>query len=153
MIIPLGTIVPDFKLKSTENTFISLIDLKGKPAILVFYPGDNTPVCTNQLSLYNEIQTQGLFNDYNAQIIGISVNDIHSHYLFVKNLGLTFPLLADDDPLGRVTKAFGVFNEKSQQSERALFVLNAEGKIHWSYVAPINVNPGAEGIFQALDSL
>jgi peroxiredoxin len=148
-----GTPAPDFTLLSTLNGKTSLKDLKGKPVILAFYPADNTPVCSNQLALYNEIKENGLFEDYNAEIFGISVDNIDKHLNFAESLGLSFPLLADNDPYAEITKKYGVFDEKTKISQRALFVINKNGKIHWSYISPINVNPGAEGILEALDTL
>ena len=148
-----GTPAPDFTLSSTFNEKTSFKDFKGKPIILVFYPADNTPVCTNQLALYNEIKEQGLFEDYEAQIFGISVDNIEKHRNFSQQLNLSFPLLADDNPHAEITRKFGVYDEKTGISKRALFVIDQNGNIHWSYVSPINENPGADGIFEALDSL
>ena len=146
-----GKKAPNFSLPSTKNGIISLSDLKGKSVILVFYPADFTSVCTSQLSLYNEIKTQGLFDD--AELLGISVDGIEKHKDFSKSLDLTYSLLADSDPNGEISRRYGVFNEKTNLSERALFVINPEGKIHWSYLSPIGINPGAEGILDALEAL
>ncbi|MHA1984243.1 MAG: peroxiredoxin [Candidatus Hodarchaeales archaeon] len=148
-----GTLAPDFTLLSTLNGTTSFKDLKGKPIILAFYPADNTPVCTNQLALYNEIKEQGLFDDYDAQILGISVDNIEKHRNFSQKLNLSFSLLADDNPHAEITKKYGVYDEKTKISKRALFVINSEGKIHWSYISPINENPGADGILEALETL
>jgi peroxiredoxin len=148
-----GTPAPDFTLSSTLNGMISFKNLKGKPIILAFYPADNTPVCSNQLALYNEIKEQGLFDDYDAQIFGISVDSIEKHRDFAQKLDLSFPLLADNNPYADITRKFGVYDEVTKISKRALFVINPDGKIHWSYVSPINVNPGADGILEALETL
>lgn len=148
-----GNKAPNFVLPSTINRKISLNDLKGKTVILVFYPADNTPVCSSQLSLYNEIKSQGLFDIYNAELLGISVDNIEKHLGFSKHLDLSYPLLADNNPEGEVTKKYGIFDEKNKTSQRALFVIDPQGIISWSYLSPIGDNPGAEGILDALDSL
>lgn len=146
-----ASIAPDFTLPSTIDNPISLSDLKGKPVILVFYPGDFTPVCGDQLTLYNELLT--LFGQFDAQLLGISVDSLESHAAFSVDRKLDFPLLADSDPLGEVARRYGAFDEESQTCERALFVIDRMGRISWSYLSPRDVNPGANGILKALESL
>jgi peroxiredoxin len=146
-----ASLAPNFTLTSTIDNSISLTDLKGKPVILVFYPGDFTPVCGNQLTLYNELLS--LFGEFDAQLLGISVDNLESHVAFSADRKLEFPLLADSDPLGEVARRYGVFDEESQTCERALFVIDRMGRISWSYLSPREVNPGADGILRALESL
>jgi peroxiredoxin len=146
-----ASIAPDFNLPSTIDDSISLTDLKGKPVILVFYPGDFTPVCSDQLTLYNEVLP--LFEGFDAQLLGISVDSLESHVAFSADRKLDFPLLADSEPLGEVARRYGVFDEQSQTCERALFVIDHTGRISWSYLSPREVNPGADGILRALESL
>ncbi len=146
-----GTLAPEFSLPSTPDNIIKLSDLRGRPVILVFYPADESPVCSNQLALYNEALR--LFQEYEAQILGISTDDIASHQAFAQSLKLDFPLLSDDDPPGAVARAYGAYDERDAKNERALFVLDEEGAIRWSYLSPRNVNPGANGILHALESL
>lgn len=146
-----ASIAPDFNLPSTIDNSISLADLKGKPIILVFYPGDFTPVCGDQLTLYNELLS--LFEGFNAQLLGVSVDGLESHVAFSADRKLAFPLLADADPLGEVARRYGVFDEESQTCERALFVIDRTGRISWSYLSPRDVNPGADGILRALENL
>jgi peroxiredoxin len=146
-----ASIAPDFTLPSTIGDPISLNDLKGKPVILAFYPGDFTPVCGDQLTLYNELLS--LFAEFDAQILGISVDGLESHMAFSADRKLDFPLLADSDPFGEVARRYGAFDEESQTCERALFVIDRTGRIAWSYVSPRDVNPGADGILKALESL
>lgn len=149
--LPPGTTAPNFSLPSTSDGTIGLADLEGRPAVLVFYPADASPVCSNQLALYN--QALHLFQEHQAQIVGISADNLASHQAFAQSLGLDFPLLADDHPPGGVARAYGVFDEQDGVSERALFVLDTDGVVRWSYVSPRNVNPGADGILRALESL
>ena len=146
-----ASIAPDFTLPSTIDNPISLSDLKGKPVILVFYPGDFTPVCGDQLTLYNELLS--LFGEFDAQLLGISVDGLESHAAFSADRKLDFPLLADSNPLGDVARRYGVFDEESQTCERALFVIDRTGRISWNYLSPREVNPGADGILRALESL
>ena len=146
-----ASIAPDFTLPSTIDNPISLTGLKGKPVILVFYPGDFTPVCGDQLTLYNELLS--LFGEFDAQLLGISVDSLESHMAFSADRKLDFPLLADSDPLGEVARRYGVFDEESQTCERALYVIDRMGRISWSYLSPREVNPGADGILKALESL
>ncbi len=143
-----GTPAPNFTLHSTPDQLVSLTDLRGKPVVLVFYPADWSPVFSDQLARYNELLPE--FYEFDAQIIGISVDGIWSHLAFSKDRKFHTPLLADFEPKGAVARLYGVYNEKNGESERALFVIDAEGVIRWSYVSPVGINPGADGILRAL---
>ena len=146
-----GTPAPDFKLPSTPDQTVSLSELRGKPVVLVFYPADWSPVCSDQLGLYNELLPE--FSEFDAQVIGISVDGIWCHLAFEKDRKLRTPLLADFEPKGAIARLYGVYNEKVGEAERALFVIDPDGVIRWSYVSPVGINPGADGIFKALASL
>jgi peroxiredoxin len=143
-----GTLAPDFSLSSTPDQKVALSELRGKPVVLVFYPADWSPVCSDQLGLYSELLPE--FYEFDAQIIGISVDGIWSHLAFSKDRKLHTPLLADFEPKGAVARLYGVYNEKTGEAERALFVIDAEGVIRWSYLSPVGINPGADGILKAL---
>jgi peroxiredoxin len=146
-----GTPAPDFTLPCGPGKTISLSDFRGQPVILVFYPADWSPVCGDQVVLYNEILP--IFKEYKAQLLGISVDGVWCHRAFARSRALDFPLLSDFEPKGAVAQAYGVYREEDGFSERALFVIDVEGIIRWSYVSPIDVNPGAEGILSALEAL
>jgi len=146
-----GTAAPDFALHATPDQRVSLRDFRGKPLIIAFYPADWSPVCGDQVTLYNEVLPE--FRRLGAEIVGISVDGAWCHLAFAKDRKLHFPLLADFEPKGAVARAYGAYREKEGVSERALFVLDAEGIIRWSYVSPIGVNPGADGILEALEEL
>jgi peroxiredoxin len=146
-----GTPSPDFTLQSTPDQFVSLSELRGAPVILAFYPADWSPVCGDQMALYNESLPE--FRRFNAALIGISVDGIWCHLAFAKDRKLKFPLLADFEPKGAVARIYGAYRHLDGVSERALFVIDPKGTIRWSYVSPIGVNPGADGILTALEAL
>jgi peroxiredoxin len=146
-----GASAPDFSLKATPDQSISLQQLKGKPIVLVFYPADWSPVCGDQVGLYNEMMSE--FEEYGAQIVGISVDGAWCHTAFAKDRKLRFPLLADFEPKGDVARRYGVYDDATGTCERALFVIDKDGVIRWKYVSPVGINPGAEGILDALDKL
>jgi peroxiredoxin len=150
-ILPAGTLAPDFALNSAPDKKLRLSELRGRPVILVFYPADWSPVCGDQVALYNEILPE--FREYGAEILGISVDGAWCHAAFARDRNLHFPLLADFEPKGAVARQYGAYREKDGTSERALFVLDADGVIRWSYCSPVAVNPGADGILNALESL
>ena len=150
-ILPAGTPAPDFALNATPDQVLRLSELRGRPVILVFYPADWSPVCGDQVALYNEILPE--FREYGAEILGISVDGVWCHAAFARDRNLHFPLLADFEPKGAVARLYGAYREEDGTSERALFVLDADGIIRWSFCSPIGVNPGADGILNALESL
>jgi peroxiredoxin len=150
-VLPPGTPAPDFALPVTPDQKITLSELRGKPVILAFYPADWSPVCGDQMALYNEILPE--FQKHQAELLGISVDGAWCHTAFAKDRNLRFPLLADFEPKGAVSQAYGAYFEPAGFSERALFVIDKEGIIRWSYCSPLGVNPGAEGILEALDAL
>lgn len=149
--IQAGANAPDFTLPCTPDQTVSLSDLRGHPVILAFYPADWSPVCGDQMALYNEIREE--FARHNAQLLGISVDGAWCHAAFAKDRKLHFPLLSDFEPKGEVARRYGVYRAKEGLTERALFVIDAQGKVAWSYVSPIGVNPGADGILDALEKL
>jgi peroxiredoxin len=146
-----GQPAPDFTLPCTPDQKVSLSELRGKPVVLVFYPADWSPVCSDQLGLYNELLPE--FCEFDAQIIGISVDGIWCHLAFSKERKLHTPLLADFEPKGAVARLYGVYDEKTGEAGRALFVIDPAGVIRWSYLSPVGINPGADGILKALASM
>lgn len=150
-ILPPGTVAPEFTLNVTPDQTLSLSELRGRPVILAFYPADWSPVCGDQMALYNEILPE--FQKFNAELLGISVDGVWCHEAFAKDRHLHFPLLADFEPKGEVARKYVAYRGKEGVSERALFVIDKNGKITWSYVSPVAVNPGADGILQALEDL
>ena len=150
-ILTAGTAAPEFSLHVTPDQKLSLSELRGKPVILAFYPADWSPVCGDQMSLYNEILPE--FQKYGAELVGVSVDGSWCHDAFAKDRHLHFPLASDFEPKGLVARAYGAYRAEDGVCERALFVLDRDGVIAWSYCSPVAVNPGADGILQALESL
>lgn len=151
MILKTGTTAPDFELHATPDQKLKLSDFSGKRVILAFYPADWSPVCSDQMALYNEMLK--IFHRYNAEILGISVDSKWCHMAFEQSRKLHFPLLADFEPKGEVSRAYGIYDETEGESHRALFVIDEKGIIQWSYLSPDGINPGADGILEALDKL
>jgi peroxiredoxin len=150
MLVP-GTKAPDFSLSATPDQKVQLSQLKGKKVILAFYPADWSPVCSDQMALYNEMLN--IFHKQNAEVIGISVDSKWSHFAFCKDRKLHFPLLADFEPKGAVAKLYDVYDEIEGESKRALYVIDEEGIIRWNYLSPVGINPGADGILDALGEM
>jgi peroxiredoxin len=146
-----GTLAPDFTLSSGPDTELRLSDLRGHPVILVFYPADWSPVCGDELALYNEILPE--FRRHDAEVLGISVDGVWCHKAFAEARHLKFPLLADFEPKGAVSRSYGAYRARDGFSERALFLVDRDGVIRWSYLSPVDVNPGADGILDALEAL
>jgi peroxiredoxin len=146
-----GTVAPAFSLASTPDQRVSLEEFRGRPVILVFYPADWSPVCGDQLALYNELAEE--FAKFDAALLALSVDGVWCHLAFAQNRGYKLTLLSDFEPKGEVARRYGVYRNTDGFSERALFVLDREGIIRWSYVSPVGVNPGADGILSALEAL
>jgi peroxiredoxin len=146
-----GAAAPQFELQATPDQSVKLADFAGRRLIIAFYPADWSPVCTDQMALYNEVLPE--FKRLDAELVGISIDHAWCHVAFARHRNLHFPLLADFHPKGEVAKRYGVYDETSGMSERALFVLDGDGVIRWSYVSPVGVNPGADGILSALESM
>lgn len=146
-----GTQAPDFTLPATPDQMVSLHEFKGQPVVLAFYPADWSPVCGDELALFNQVLPE--IKKYQAELIGISVDSAWSHQAFEKDHHLHFPLLSDFEPKGAVAQKYGVYDEKNGRAERALFVIDPEGKIFWSYLSPSGINPGADGVLTALEEM
>jgi peroxiredoxin len=150
-ILTAGTPAPEFQLSVTPDQRLALSELRGRPVILAFYPADWSPVCGDQMALYNEVLPE--FAKFNAELLGISVDGVWCHEAFTKDRHLKFPLLADFEPKGAAAQSYGAYRKSEGVCERALFVIDKNGIITWSYVSPIAVNPGADGILTALEAL
>jgi len=150
-ILQAGAVAPAFSLQSGLDQQVSLADFRGRNVVLVFYPFDWSPVCGDQLALYNELLEE--FQSLGAQVLAISVDSLWCHAAFVRDRKYRFPLLADFEPKGQVARAYGAYEAHEGAAERALFVIDAGGVIRWSFLSPMDVNPGANGILEALEAL
>ena len=146
-----GSRAPDFTLPTTPDQRVSLHDFRGRPVVLVFYPADWSPVCSDELALFNEVLPE--FRRFGAELLAISVDGVWCHLAFAKERHFKFPLLSDAEPKGKVARSYGVYRDSEGITERALFVVDADGIVRWSYVSPIGVSPGADGILSALEGL
>ncbi len=151
MVLASGIRAPDFSLKVTPDQSLSLGDFEGRRVVIAFYPADWSPVCGDQMTLYNEVRP--LFLQLGAEVLGISVDGAWCHQAFARHQKIKFPLLADFHPKGEVAKKYGAYREQDGIADRALFVIDKRGTIFWSFCSPIAVNPGADGILQALEQL
>jgi len=148
--IDAGTPAPNFKLRDQDGEEVSLESLKGQTSVLVFYPLDFSPVCTDQLSIYQELVQD--FDQRGVKLYGVSVDSSFCHKAFQEKLGLSIPLLADFEPKGEVARAFGVYNDEYGCSQRALVMIDPGGVVKWAYCSPSALEiPGANLIFDALE--
>ncbi|HEY2004454.1 MAG TPA: redoxin domain-containing protein [Candidatus Saccharimonadia bacterium] len=146
-----GSAAPSFELKDTPDQTVKLSELRGRPVVLMFYPADFSPICGNEVSLFNEILPE--FKRYDAQLLGVSVDNVWSHLAFARENKLRFPLLADFHPKGEVAELYRAYREEDGEAERALYVIDKTGEIAWGYISPVGVNPGADGVLSALEKL
>jgi peroxiredoxin len=146
-----GERAPDFTLQSAPGRSLSLSDLNGHPVILAFYPADWSPVCSDQMALYQAAMP--VFEEYGATLLGLSVDGSWCHLAFAKSRNISFPLLADFEPKGTVSRRYGSYDPASGVSQRNLFVIDPDGVVFWNHHSPEDVNPGADGILAALDAM
>ena len=149
--LPPGTVAPDFRLRHTPWLTLSLHRLAGQPIILVFFPTAFEPVSREQLTLYQEYLPQ--FEELRGQMLGISADHAWCHEAFSREAGITFPLLADTPPRGRVSRMYGVYRESEHATGRALFVIDSSGIIGFGKVYPELLNPGVGELLGVLESL
>jgi peroxiredoxin len=146
-----GTPAPDFALPDQDGNIVRLEDLRGQTSVLVFYPMDWSPVCTDQLNVYQEVL--GDLEREGARLYGVSIDSAFSHGAFREHLGITFPLLADFHPKGEVSRAYGVYIEERGHNHRALVMIGPDLVVRWAHRSPTPLEiPGANLIFDALAS-
>jgi peroxiredoxin len=148
-VIQPGAQAPDFTLPDQDGRKVSLSGLRGQTVVLVFYPADFSPVCTDQLSVYQEVL--GELEQRGTKLLGISVDGAFCHRAFREHMNIEIPLLADFHPKGEVARAYGVWSEEHGVAGRALVIVGPDGSVTWSYMSPPLEVPGANLIFDALD--
>jgi peroxiredoxin (alkyl hydroperoxide reductase subunit C) len=150
--IAAGTPAPDFTLPDQDGKKVSLDDLRGQATVLVFYPLDFSPVCTDQLNIYQEVGAD--FEAKGAKLYGVSVDSAFAHKAFQQHLGISMPLLADFHPKGEVARKYGVYIEERGHTQRALVLIGPDLEVKWAHQSPSPLEiPGANLIFDALDEL
>lgn len=150
MALQVGADAPEFDLLATPDQRVRLSEFDG-PVVLIFYPADWSPVCSDELSVFSA--ANGLFRAHGTQLLGISVDGPWCHEAFKDQRKVAFPLLADSNPKGGVAKSYEVYRHDDDTSERALFVIGRDRKVAWSDVSPVGVNPGADGALRAVEAL
>jgi peroxiredoxin (alkyl hydroperoxide reductase subunit C) len=146
-----GTPAPDFTLPDQDGKTVSLEDLRGHTSVLVFYPADFSPVCTDQLNVYQEVL--GELEEEDVKLYGISVDSAFCHNAFHKHIGVTFPLLADFHPKGEVAKKYGVWVDSHGVAARSLVMIGPDLVVRWAHKSPSPLEiPGANLIFDALEA-
>lgn len=147
--IAAGEPAPDFTLRNQDGKKVSLADFRGRRVLLVFYPLDFSPVCTDQLALYKDIAPQ--IEDADVQMLGISVDHAFAHKAFQEKLGIETPLLADFEPKGEVARAYGAYIEQTGHANRSLVLIDAEGAVEWVHESPTPLEiPAPDVILDAL---
>ena len=148
--IEAGSRAPDFSLPDQDGNEVSLADLEGQTTVLVFYPMDFSPTCTDQLSVYQEVLPD--LKEKGVKLLGVSVDSAFAHKAFQKHLGTSIPLLSDFHPKGEVAKAYGVFIDERGHNQRALVMIGPDLTVKWAHQAPTPLEiPGANLIFDALE--
>jgi peroxiredoxin len=149
--IAAGTPAPDFTLRDQDGEEVSLAGFKGGKVLLVFYPFDFSPVCSDQLSLYQEVKPE--IEAKGVTVLGVSVDSPYAHKAFQEKLGIDTTLLSDFEPKGEVSRAYGSFLDGPGMSNRTLVLIDAGGEVEWAYESPTPGEfPGANVIFDALAS-
>ena len=147
--IAAGQPAPDFTLSDQDGNKVSLADFRGGKLLLVFYPLDFSPVCTDQLSVYQEVEPE--IAEKGATLVGVSVDHPYAHKAFQEKLGIEFPLLADFEPKGEVSRAYDAYYDGAGHSKRTLVLIDADGVVEWVHESPSPLEiPGANLIFDAL---
>lgn len=150
-LIEAGAPAPAFALPTAPDRMTSLRMLRGRPVVLAFYPADWSPVCGDQMALYSALHQE--WDRLGAVVYGVSVDGPWCHLAFGEARALRVDLLSDFEPKGEVARAYGVYDRESGTCRRALFVIDQDGIVRWSYLSPVEVNPGADGILEALEGL
>ncbi len=156
--LPQGTQAPDFtlrigngKLDDDAKNFFTLSSKPGKNIVLAFYPADWSDVCSSQIAIYNELIP--VFHGYNADLLGISVDGTFCHKAFKEHNNIKLTLLCDFEPKGQIAKIYNAYNATLGLCERALYVIDKNGMIRYSYISPMEVNPGAKEILETLKKI
>jgi len=152
MAVTVGAPAPEFALKDQSQTEVKLSDFKGKKnVVIVFYPLDWSPVCTNEHACFvNELKR---FESLDAQILGLSVDSVWSHKAYAEKMGIHYPLLADFHPRGAVAEKFGVYLAEKGITGRAIAIIDRKGNLAWFKNYDIPTVPDLQEVADALSKL
>lgn len=146
--IETGVEAPAFTLRDQDGEEVSLSDYRGRKVLLVFYPMDFSPVCSDQLSIYQEVKPE--LSEKGVELLGISIDHAYAHKAFQEKLGIDTTLLADFEPKGEVARAYGSYLDLGF-ANRTLVLVDEDGKVAWTHESPTPGEfPGANVIFDAL---
>ena len=149
--ITVGEKAPDFSLPNHKGEQVSLSDFRGRKVMLAFYPSDFSPVCSDQLSIYQEVKPD--LDEAGLEVVGVSIDHSWAHRAFRKELNLDFTLLADFHPKGQVAELYGAYLPDYGTSNRSLVLVDPEGVVSWVYESPTPLEiPGANLLFDALEA-
>jgi peroxiredoxin len=149
--ISAGAPAPDFTLRDQNGEKVSLSYFRGRKVLLIFYPLDFSPVCSDQLSVYQEVKAE--IEEKGVTMVGISVDSGFAHKAFQEKLGIDTRLLADFEPKGEVARAYGAYIEKTGHANRSLVLIDEQGVVEWVHESPTPLEiPGANLIFDALNA-
>ena len=147
--IQVGERAPEFSLPNHKGEDVSLSDFRGRRVLLVFYPNDFSPVCSDQLSIYQEVKPS--LDAAGLELLGVSIDHSWAHRAFRKHLNLDFTLLADFHPKGEVASRYGAYLDDYGTANRSLVLIDSEGVVRWVHESPTPLEiPGANLIFDAL---
>jgi peroxiredoxin len=150
-LIAVGEKAPDFSLPNHKGEQVSLSDFRGRQVMLAFYPSDFSPVCSDQLSIYQEVKPS--LDEAGLEVVGISIDHSWAHRAFRKQLNLDFTLLADFHPKGEVAERYGAYLSDYGTSNRSLVLIDPDGVVSWVYETPTPLEiPGANLLFDALEA-
>jgi peroxiredoxin len=149
MSLAVGQSAPDFVLKDQSQKEVKLSDFAGKKkVVLVFYPLDWSPVCTNEHACFvNDMKN---FETLDAEVLGVSVDSVWSHKAYAEKMGIKYSLLADFQPRGAMSEKYGVFLPEKGITGRAIFIVDKQGKVAWSKIYDIPVVPDIKEVATAL---
>jgi peroxiredoxin (alkyl hydroperoxide reductase subunit C) len=149
--IAAGEKAPDFMLRNQDGEEVSLADFQGRRVLLVFFPFDFSPVCTDQLSLYQEVKSD--IEEQGVELLGISVDHPYAHKAFQETLGIDITLLADFEPKGEVAKAYGSYVDGIGMANRTLVLIDEDGIVEWAHESPsLGEMPSPQLILDAIES-
>jgi peroxiredoxin len=147
--IAVGEPAPDFTLRDQDGEEVSLSDYRGRKVMLVFYPLDFSPVCSDQLSIYQEVKPE--ITAKGVELVGISIDSSYAHKAFQEKLGIDTTLLSDFEPKGEVARAYDSYIDGAGIANRTLVLVDEEGQVAWTHESPNPGEfPGANVIFDAL---